>query len=965
VDRQWRRRDVLGSIGSATVGVAVAGTPASADSLSNHRNVEVYDENGTKLPVAGDTGNPILANDVTQTIRIEAFPPDPDDEPLSQQEFQINADEDPVSETTIDTYSVLQEASRLVTDNENYLNIPYREGQIGYLTVTPIGTGEEVIVLRDSGGNRVQNHAGEDIVFDVLRSNLEVALDLGRDSVTPGESLTATVTVVATGEPLLRADIALIDSNGNWIDSALTDESGRATIEIPESARLGEYSLETRPAGYQPTAVSFQVRSPPEFDENLTLYPQSDQAISGTSSAEQGTTYTIEVAGPGFIEDAETEVQADGTFSAAFDLRSLSAGDEVTARIDGLDEVIYTLESPPAATVTMNPQISQNGDIVTVSEAFLPEGGYVVMHDANSGDVIGHTAYFEPGTYGDVDVLLDERLPGGENDVMAMPHLDSDGDEVYDFPDSDGPYVADGEPVTDTAVVSVSRTPASFEVTSFDAPDTVTWGDYVTVTARIENTGNVEATQPVECRIDSEVVTTRTVTLGGGASQAVEFTFQAVDAGRFTLGVYTDDDSQTGQLTVETPQTTTTTTTDTPVRDPPTTPAAPSGSQFSDNGSPEDESGLPWLPLGAGVAVSVAGLVGWLSFTNTDDRPTGNAGEAPPQNGGGSSPSDGGDASPSDPESAPQSTADRPGPDAGQSPTNTSDRGPTEQASNDTRQRGAAVDSEGTRSAEPESPLATGVRDLSNVNRLGRRGPLDVYTAVHADVADPVRVLTVADGVDVDDDLEAGFRDAVHGWRNLSSHPNVVTLQDWGTDPVPWVATEMVADATPFGAYEADPDVLLDVLSDVVEPVNTASLYSATHGNLTDETVLIADTEQGPTGLVDDWGVNRVVERAQDETWLTPYTAPEQLEAGTGGRSTEVFALGALAYEALAGEPPFPETDDETRYLDAVRRGPTPPSERDGSDPALDGPILRALAADPEQRHSSVTAFDAALRNER
>jgi len=226
-------------------------------------------------------------------------------------------------------------------------------------------------------------------------------------------------------------------------------------------------------------------------------------------------------------------------------------------------------------------------------------------------------------------------------------------------------------------------------------------------------------------------------------------------------------------------------------------------------------------------------------------------------------------------------------------------------------------------------------------------------------------VLAVGNGVDVNNDLEARFNDAVHGWRNLSSHENVVTLQDWGTNPVPWVATEMVANTTPFGEYSAEPDVLLDVLSDVVEPINTASLYSATHGNLTDETILIADTEQGPAGLVDDWGVRRVIEEASGQPVLTPYTAPEQLETGSAGRSTEVFALGALAYEALTGEPPFPETGDEERYLDAVRRGPTPPSERSTADPALDGPILRALAADPERRHSSVTSFEAALRNER
>jgi len=960
-------------------------------------NVEVYDANGAKLPVASDTGNPILAKGVMNVLRIEAFPPGPDDEPLDRQEFRIDPDEDPIAENSASTLTELRDSSMLVTDNENYLNIPYGEGQVGYLALTPVGTGEGVIVLRDGDGSRVQNHAGEDIVFDVLRQNLEVSLGLDRESVPPGGSLTATVTAAATGEPVGLAEVTMSDTNGNVISALKTNENGIVSLSVPESAQLGEYSLETRPAGYQPIAQSFQVRSPAQLDTDLTLYPRSEQVISGTSSAEVGTRYTIETAGPGYLEDAEAEVQADGTFSAVFDLRSLSAGDELTASIPETDETTYTLQSPPAATITMHSQVSQDGDIVVVDEVFLPEGGYVVIHNASSGSVVGNTGYFEPGTYNDIDILLDQRLAGGSNQIVAMPHLDTNGNQTYDFPDADGPYTADGTPVTDTATVSVSAESANFEVTDLDAPSIVKQGESVTASARIENTGNLEATQMVEFQFDGETIATQNVTLGSDGSQAVDFTVgtTGIDAGTHTYGVYTNDDSQTAGLTIETRTTTPQppeSTTERPVFDPTTETDSPLDD--GSGGGDTDDSELPWLPLGAGVAVSVAGLVGWLTFGGADDRPAGNAGGTPPSNGGGASPPNAGGTSPPDAGSAHQSAPEGPGSDAGQSPTNIPDRGPSEQASGDGQERQTTTETraddpdqrpgeqppaaspatetnqeppgpEGVRAAGTESPLSTAVRELSNVNRLSRRGPLDAYTAVHADVTDPVRVLAVGNGVDVNNDLEARFNDAVHGWRNLSSHENVVTLQDWGTNPVPWVATEMVANTTPFGEYSAEPDVLLDVLSDVVEPINTASLYSATHGNLTDETILIADTEQGPAGLVDDWGVRRVIEEASGQPVLTPYTAPEQLETGSAGRSTEVFALGALAYEALTGEPPFPETGDEERYLDAVRRGPTPPSERSTADPALDGPILRALAADPERRHSSVTSFEAALRNER
>jgi PGF-CTERM protein len=435
--------------------------------------VEVYDQSGAKLPVDEETGNKILANDVTQTIRIEAFPSDENDLSLPRRTFRINTSADPVNENTINTRTELQNRSVLVTDNEDYLNIPYSDGQVGYLTVTPTGTGEEVITLRDDDMNAVQNIEGDTIVFDVLRSNKQANLEIDTESVTPGGSVTVTVTAASTGEPISLAGVTLSDTNGNAISDVTTNASGMATINVPPSAQLGEYSLETRPAGYQPIVQSFEVSSPAQLDEDLELLAQEGQVISGTTSAEAGTTYTIEIEGPGLLESADAEVQDDGTFSAEFNLSSLSAGDEVTASIAGVDSVTYTVQSPPTSTITMNPQVSQNGDVVTVDEVFLPEGGYVVIHNASTGDVIGHTAYFDAGTYEDVDVLLDENLAGGQNQVIAMSHMDTNGNQVYDFPDADGPYTADGEPVTDSAQVSVSSPPPE-PTTTTPEPTTTT-----------------------------------------------------------------------------------------------------------------------------------------------------------------------------------------------------------------------------------------------------------------------------------------------------------------------------------------------------------------------------------------------------------------------------------------------------------------------------------------------------------
>jgi len=436
--------------------------------------VQVYDQSGAMLPVDDETGNMILANDVTQTLRVEAFPADDGDLPVPSLSYAIDTASDPVAETTINTdTSLINDTDTLVSDNPApYPNVPYEVGQVGYLTVTPTGTGDGIIDLRSGNatGPVTKTIDNEDITFDVLRSNKQVNLELGSEAVTPGGTLDVTVTRESNGEPLNLASIALSDTNGNVIGSFTTNADGVATIEIDSEAELGTYTLETRPAGFEPMTQSFQVESDAQLDEELELYADDEQVISGTSTDDAGTTVTIELNGPGLVQTVDATVQDDGTFTGEFDLSDLSAGDEVTATIDG-DSQTYTVQEPQIATVDFRQQQSSTGDVVTVAEAYLPEGGFVVIHDAN-GDVIGSSDYIAPGTVEDVDVLLDTTLSAGDNQVTAMAHQDDNDNQTLDFPGADAPYTnADGDAVTDSATV---RVPDSAVSTPTDTPTTTT-----------------------------------------------------------------------------------------------------------------------------------------------------------------------------------------------------------------------------------------------------------------------------------------------------------------------------------------------------------------------------------------------------------------------------------------------------------------------------------------------------------
>jgi CRP-like cAMP-binding protein len=96
--------------------------------------------------------------------------------------------------------------------------------------------------------------------------------------------------------------------------------------------------------------------------------------------------------------------------------------------------------------------------------------------------------------------------------------------------------------------------------------------------------------------------------------------------------------------------------------------------------------------------------------------------------------------------------------------------------------------------------------------------------------------------------------------------------------------------------------------------------------------------------------------------WGTPgYVAPEQLVSNEVDARADVFSLGVVAYEWLAGRKPF-RGDSLEAILEAMLHGrPTPLSELGDFDSELSAAINQALAREPAQRFDSADALADAL----
>jgi len=92
------------------------------------------------------------------------------------------------------------------------------------------------------------------------------------------------------------------------------------------------------------------------------------------------------------------------------------------------------------------------------------------------------------------------------------------------------------------------------------------------------------------------------------------------------------------------------------------------------------------------------------------------------------------------------------------------------------------------------------------------------------------------------------------------------------------------------------------------------------------------------------------------------YMAPEQIEGGPPDERSEVFSVGVLAYEILAGKPPYTATTMDVLLRQVTREAPPPLPDVPG---AIEAIVMRALEKDPARRFPTMSALAAAVAAER
>ena len=259
------------------------------------------------------------------------------------------------------------------------------------------------------------------------------------------------------------------------------------------------------------------------------------------------------------------------------------------------------------------------------------------------------------------------------------------------------------------------------------------------------------------------------------------------------------------------------------------------------------------------------------------------------------------------------------------------------------------------------------------IELIARGGMAEVYLGEHTALDRKVAVKIMRDHVDADPDNRVRFEREAHVVANLR-HPNIIQVFDYElVDGQPCLIMELVSGAS-LGNYlralhkrgEKLPyDAIAHILTALASAIDYAHGQQLIHRDIKPANVLLrsasgpidlhqplpADTEP----ILTDFGLVRLLDSTiQTSTGTvsgTPaYMSPEQARGDRVDSKTDIYSLGVMLYEMLAGTVPF---DAESSFGILMKHLNEPPPPIPNISPDLQIIVDRSLAKDPELRYAS------------
>ena len=274
----------------------------------------------------------------------------------------------------------------------------------------------------------------------------------------------------------------------------------------------------------------------------------------------------------------------------------------------------------------------------------------------------------------------------------------------------------------------------------------------------------------------------------------------------------------------------------------------------------------------------------------------------------------------------------------------------------------------------PDNPtqLAEALRDRYVIEReLGRGGMATVYLAQDLKHSRPVALKVLLPELAASVGPDRFMREIRFAAR--LQHPHILTVLDSGEAAgqlwfaMPYVEGESLRARLARDGRLSIPDAL-SVLQDVAQALAYAHRHGVVHRDIKPENILLTED----AALVTDFGVAKPISAGEDGAITTvglalgtpKYMAPEQIAGDPAlDHRADLYAFGVVAYETLAGEPPFHATSPRA-VLAAHLVEPAPPliSKRPEAPTQIVQLVASCLEKSPDARPESATAIVLALQ---
>jgi serine/threonine protein kinase len=256
---------------------------------------------------------------------------------------------------------------------------------------------------------------------------------------------------------------------------------------------------------------------------------------------------------------------------------------------------------------------------------------------------------------------------------------------------------------------------------------------------------------------------------------------------------------------------------------------------------------------------------------------------------------------------------------------------------------------------------------------IARGGMAEVYLGEHTSLNRKVAVKIMRDHVDHDPETRMRFEREARVVASLR-HPNIIQMFDYDlVEGQPCLIMEYVPGATLASYLKAlharneklPQDMIVRIISALASAIDYAHAHSIIHRDIKPANVLLRSAD----GLVDadqplpadvepiltDFGLVRLLDSSiQTSTGTvsgTPaYMSPEQARGDKVGRKTDIYSLGVMLYEMLAGAVPF---EAESTFGVLMKHLNDPPPPIFGISTDLQAVINRALAKDEKIRYEN------------